>query len=760
MTNTYKKPVALTPDTVVIAALAEQMDDSRFGCWKYELAGERFAKVPYGLTGRLSSASPTQWLSFPEALRLFESGGFDGMALLVTGSEITAVDLDHCLTAAGGLKPDTPEAVKAAVAVLQADGAYIEVSPSGTGLRALVRGARPPGFREKNAAIGAELYDGSTKGRYVTVTGQAWQGAPVRIIDSGDTAVCLTELFGLTAAESTGRVEGPGQGQVRKLKALSDDEIAAKVKQGGGRGLGARLFAGNLDHHAGDHSAADLALAVLIARWTDDPAQVERVFSLSALASRAKWTDRTDYRRRTIAEALQRVRAETAAKDAPKRAAEAKVAESLATGNSHLADWLASVGGKVPKTVAGVAKLLRLDSRVMGLLGYDTFAESPVKFRSMRAALGDSVPVDEAPTAGQFWTDLDSLSLLAWLDACWGVSLRKSELDEAVTLASLYFRTNSVTDVLDGLVWDGVPRLDTFLTEYLGADESEESAELLRTYGRKWLISACARAYSPGCKADHVLVAVGGEEVGKSTSIKILAEAIAPRAFRENIPPIATGDKEAVTALLGGWILELSELASFTKGESEAVKSFITRREDNIRLSYDRRTKQLPRRCVFYGTSNDPQFCIDRSGGRRYWAFRVTKPINVRRIERDARLIWAEAVSAYKSGESWWIEEARVKRMAQKSQRGRMKSDGFDELIADKLLEPVIYGLSRADACQWRMQSLDVHRLLGFPDGDIQRNGRRLHEGMERLGFTPTKAKGASIWKISDWLLEELSLSE
>lgn len=758
MTTTYKKPVALTPDTGVIAALSEQVPDSRWGVWRYQEANGRLAKVPYSASGkRLSTAEPARWGTFDDARTAYETGGPDGLALLVTSSDLLAVDIDGCLADDWQLKAETPQPVREAVEVLRAAGAYVEISPSGSGLRALLRGTKPPLTREKNAALKAELYDGRTNGRYVTVTGRVWGGAPVRIIDGGDTAVCLAELLGLTPADSAGRVEGPGQ--VRKLKALSDDEIAAKVKQGGGRGLGARLFAGNLDDYAGDHSAADLALAVLVARWTDDPAQVERVFSLSALASRAKWTDRADYRQRTVAQALESVRTEAAAKDAPKRAAEAKVAESLADGNSHLSDWLAEHGGKVPKTVAGVAKLLRLDSRVMGLLGYDSFAESPVKFRAMRAALGESVPLDDEPTAGQFWTDLDSLGLLAWLDACWGISVRKSELDEAVTLASLYFRTNSVTNVLDGLVWDGVPRLDTFLTEYLGADEAEEDAELLRNYGRKWLISAVARAYEPGCKADHVLVAVGGEEVGKSTSVKVLAEAIAPRAFRENIPPISTGDKEAVTALLGGWILELSELASFTKGESEAVKSFITRREDNIRLAYDRRTKQLPRRCVFFGTSNDPQFVIDRSGGRRYWAFRVTKPINVRRIERDARLIWAEAVSAYRSGESWWIEEARVKRMAQKAQRRRMKSDGYDELIVDKLMEPVIYGLSREAAGQWRMQSLDIHRLLGFPDGEIQRNGRRLHEGMERLGFTSMKSKGASVWKISDWLLEDLALS-
>jgi hypothetical protein len=57
-------------------------------------------------------------------------------------------------------------------------------------------------------------------------------------------------------------------------------------------------------HHGGDDSAADLALVSMMSFWTQDAAQLERIFSSSALGQRDKWRGRDDYRKRTIQKAL------------------------------------------------------------------------------------------------------------------------------------------------------------------------------------------------------------------------------------------------------------------------------------------------------------------------------------------------------------------------------------------------------------------------------------------------------------------------
>jgi DNA-binding transcriptional ArsR family regulator len=57
-------------------------------------------------------------------------------------------------------------------------------------------------------------------------------------------------------------------------------------------------------YHGGDASAADLGLVSMLMFWTQDEPQLERIFSSSALGSRAKWRSRDDYRKRTIRKAL------------------------------------------------------------------------------------------------------------------------------------------------------------------------------------------------------------------------------------------------------------------------------------------------------------------------------------------------------------------------------------------------------------------------------------------------------------------------
>src|SRR5690606_23845925 len=88
-----------------------------------------------------------------------------------------------------------------------------------------------------------------------------------------------------------------------------------------------------------------------------------------------------------------------------------------------------------------------------------------------------------------------------------------SKLGDAVTTVAFENRFHPVREYLDGLTWDGKPRLDTVLIDYLGAEDSE----FVRTVTRKILTAGVARIYTPGCKMDYTLVLISGQGAKKST---------------------------------------------------------------------------------------------------------------------------------------------------------------------------------------------------------------------------------------------------
>lgn len=152
------------------SALAELRQVFTGWCvWEYrERPGKpKPAKVPCdGKGGQLKTSEPSNWLTFDAARAAFERGGFDGVGVLLTGNAVAVVggDIDNCLDSDGNIvaKHDV-------VAAMMKAFPYVEISPSGCGLRGFGLGAKPEGARHKNDL--AECYDSATRGRYFTVTG-------------------------------------------------------------------------------------------------------------------------------------------------------------------------------------------------------------------------------------------------------------------------------------------------------------------------------------------------------------------------------------------------------------------------------------------------------------------------------------------------------------------------------------------------------------------------------------------------------------
>ena len=215
-------------------------------------------------------------------------------------------------------------------------------------------------------------------------------------------------------------------------------------------------------------------------------------------------------------------------------------------------------------------------------------------------------------------------------------------------------------EYLNGLQWDGTRRLSFWLTTYCGADENTFTAEA----GLRWCISAVARAYQPGCKADHMLVLEGAQGGRKSTAIAALAGV---EWFSDSLPQMGT--KDACSYLRGKWIVEIAELEAMRK-DLDAIKAFITRQVETFRPAYAREEVSEPRRCIFAGTTNKDDWQRDETGGRRFWPVKVGT-IDVDGLNRDRDQIWAEAVTLYQAKERWWLEgEAEAIAQTEVAERG------------------------------------------------------------------------------------------
>lgn len=204
-----------------------------------------------------------------------------------------------------------------------------------------------------------------------------------------------------------------------------------------------------------------------------------------------------------------------------------------------------------------------------------------------------------------------------------------------------------VREYLEGLKWDGVQRLDSFLRVYAGVEYGD--GRYARNVSRRFLVGAVARALRPGCQMDNILLLQGAQGAGKTSLVRVLG---GPYMAELHMDP---SNKDTLQAIAGRWFVELSELASARKTDVESMRAFITRRIDVLRLPYGRVTEEFPRRCVLVGTTNEETPLNDAHGNRRYWPVMVGR-VDVHALERDRDQLFAEAVVAFKAGERWWFD--------------------------------------------------------------------------------------------------------
>jgi predicted P-loop ATPase len=274
-----------------------------------------------------------------------------------------------------------------------------------------------------------------------------------------------------------------------------------------------------------------------------------------------------------------------------------------------------------------------------------------------------------------------------------------------------------VIDYLDGLQWDGTPRIDTWLRDYCGADDTE----LNREFGAKLLIAGVRRIKQPGVKFDTMLVLEGPQGAGKSQLAAKLA--IRKEWFCGSLD-LKSDDKTKAELLARAWIVECQELDGMNKTTSQSLKKFLGTDTDSYRKAYGHDAKSYRRHCVIIGTTNEDAYLRDMTGNRRFWPVRVNK-IDIERFGQDVHQLWAEAVRREQAGEPITLSR-HLWQAAGELQTVRMVEDAFDAVLEDWFGDRT-----------GKISLESVKLLLGFEGGKMRPSeAQRLRAIMERLGWT------------------------
>jgi predicted P-loop ATPase len=316
--------------------------------------------------------------------------------------------------------------------------------------------------------------------------------------------------------------------------------------------------------------------------------------------------------------------------------------------------------GRVLPILANAIAALRHAPEWSGVLAFNEFALGTTALK----------PAPWGTVSNGEWTDHEDRLTAEWLQRE-GVLVSVDIAAQAVQTVSRDHSFHPVRAYLDNLRWDGVERLDRWLSTYLGVEDSPYS----RAVGSRWLLSAVARILQPGAKADCCLILEGPQGIRKSTALR----SIAGEFFTDELADLGT--KDAAMQTRGVWIIELSELDSLGHAEVARIKAFISRTTDRFRPPYGMRLVESPRQCVFAGTVNHCTYLRDETGGRRFWPV-VCGSIDIQALQRERDQLWAEAKARFRSGASWWLETADLVRLAGDQQEARYEGDPWEEILA------------------------------------------------------------------------------
>lgn len=555
-------------------------------------------KAPYhaGRKKYAESTDPKTWQTYEEAVK----NNPKNVGIIMTpDKKILAIDIDDCLVK-GQLKHPEAKAIKEFV---KKANSYTEVSPSGTGFHVLLQLEEP--FTLEASRKHGRPYEVYNTGRFFTYTGDVVgkEARAVRPVGKEE-AISLLKIIGYPW-----KVEEEVAPKTIAGAPLEDHAILEKMFGAKNGPEVKALYEGDISKYAKDESAADMALLMHFAFWTNkNPTQMERLWLASPLGRRGKTQQRQKYRTTTIQNAIKTT----------KDTYEPKVTTST---EINLMFTLNKDGDKIyPQNTENMCRILRNHPEFKGTLRYEEFAQrlqilDKEEWREIRDD-------DEIGLMNAIAVRFTNFSKVA-----------KAMIHDAVMKVAFENRVNVAKDFLKGLTWDGVPRLDMWLTSTYGAPDDE----LHHKIASNWWKGMVNRMIEPGCQFDHVLVLEGRQGLLKSSSLAIIG---GPWYVETSM---GTDTKDFFQQFAGKCVIEFSEGEVLSKTETKRMKAIVTTRFDRYRVPYGKYAEDFPRSSVFAMTTNEAQYLKDETGNRRWLPVAVRTKANVEQLKKDRDQLFAEA---------------------------------------------------------------------------------------------------------------------